>query len=144
MKGRKPQLAVIEGSAAPSGCPDAPVWLGKHAAEEWERVAPLLFRRRLLGDDTMGALEAYCVAVGVMRDCSAAPKSKAVDLFGQVADKQAQQRMRMMFQAMREARLLAAELGLTPHRRGANGQASNPDDEETDPPGDGWDSDLLA
>lgn len=44
---------------------------------------------------------------------------------------------RMQSAAMREARLLAAELGLTPHRRGTKGK-------DEGKANDGWDADLLA
>lgn len=136
MKGRKPKLTVIEGGATQRKCPGAPAWLPLHAKREWNRVAPELHARQLLGADTMATLESYCIAIGVMREHQEIT-TKDRDLFGGPT-KHGMQSSKMMFAAMREARLLAAELGLTPHRRGPVEKPKNKDN------ADGWDADLLA
>jgi P27 family predicted phage terminase small subunit len=137
MKGRKPQLAVIAGDALPGGCPGPAAWLSPFAKEEWRRVAPLLHERQLLAADTMATLESYCVAVGVVRECYQPPATGHGDLFQAPGSVQSPAQMKIMFAAMREARLLAAELGLTPHRRvqmGDTGEVKRGD----------WENDLLA
>jgi P27 family predicted phage terminase small subunit len=117
MKGRKPKLAVVNGGAASTGCPGAPSWLAAHASAEWRRAAPELHQRRLLARDTMATLESYCVAVGTVRECE-----ELMQRDGRVVEAErglaAHPAFRIQAAAMREARLLATELGLTPHRRG--------------------------
>lgn len=140
MKGRKPKLTVVDGDSLPARCPAPPSWLSKHAKAEWRRVAPILHSRNLLSADTMGTLEAYAMAIGMMREAyqPPAPAQSALPGFGKPAEGQSPAKMKAALAAMREARLLAAELGLTPHRRGgASGS-------EKDTPNDGWDRDLLA
>lgn len=133
MRGRKPSLQLIEGGAAAGRCPSAPVWLSDHAKAEWKRVAPQLHGRSLLAQDTLATVENYCVAVGTVRELE--DVMRAEGRLVQTEDGPATHpAFRMQGAAMREARLLAAELGLTPHRRkGAPEKGA----------GDGWD-DLLA
>ena len=135
MKGRKPKLHLVDGAAVSGRCPPPPGGLCSHGTAEWKRVAPLLNERGHLTDDTLATLESYCRAVGLSRTYTA-----MMDAEGHViqADKGpvTHPAFKMLMGTMREARLLAAELGLTPHRRGT---AANPKDK-----GDGWDSDLLA
>ncbi len=136
MKGRKPKLAVIDGGNVRGSCPSAPSWLTSQAKAEWKRAAPELHGRNLLSADTLATLESYCVAVGMVREteeimgregrmvtCENGPKPHPA--------------FRMQSAAMREARLLAAELGLTPHRRGTKSKDEGKDS-------NGWDADLLA
>jgi P27 family predicted phage terminase small subunit len=117
MKGGKPELTVVEGDFAPNRCPAAPSDLSAEARREWKRVAPILHRRKLLGDDAMATLEAYCRAVGAMRQYSA-----LMDTEGHIVQTPTGPRshpaFKMLVVALREVRLYAAELGLTPHRRG--------------------------
>jgi P27 family predicted phage terminase small subunit len=134
MKGRKPALAVIEGGAAPGRCPLPPAWLAEHARREWRRVAPDLHRRRLLGADTMATLESYCVAAGMVRGCQETLAAEGHYVDGKDSQKP-HPAVKVLFAAMREARLLAAELGLTPHRRGKH--------EGDEPKADPWEG-MLA
>lgn len=136
MKGRKPKLSVIEGGLAPGRCPSAPAWLTPQAKGEWKRAAPQLHSRNLLSPDMLATLESYCVAVGMVRECE-----ELMCRDGRMIETESGPKphpaFKMQASAMREARLLAAELGLTPHRRGVKGK-----DEGS--AGDGWDADLLA
>lgn len=135
MKGRKPKLAVIDGDYAPGRCPSAPAWLSSQAKAEWKRAAPQLHGRKLLSADTLATLESYCVAVGIVRECE-----EIMGREGRMVETEdggkPHPAFKMQSAAMREARLLATELGLTPHRRGAKGKEGNSND--------GWDADLLA
>lgn len=139
MKGRKPKLTVIQGDGTPEDCPPPAPWLSEAEKHEWRRVAPTLQERNLLGPDTIATLEAYCIAVGVVRETYQPPKPGAQGtLFADTSDNEpSPAKMKTMFAAIRESRLLAAELGLTPHRRGMKG-----DDGEKK--NGGWDADLLA
>lgn len=108
MKGAKPEMRRdSEALAVP---PPAPRWLSKEARKEWLRVMPILAQRRILTAADLGGLENYCVSIGRVRETESDmqettnPELK-VKLF-RVQDK-----------AMATARLLAAELGLTPVSR---------------------------
>ncbi|MFH3481631.1 P27 family phage terminase small subunit [Xanthobacter variabilis] len=135
MKGRKPKLQIVDGSKGAGRCPPPPGLLCAHGAAEWKRTAPLLHERGHLTDDTLATLEGYCRAVGLSRTYT-----EMMNAEGHVlqTDKGpvTHPAFKMLMGAMREARLLAAELALTPHRRGTaakEGEAAN-----------GWDTDLLA
>ena len=116
MKGRKPKLRVLEGGASPDRCPGPPSWLSKYAASEWRRAAPDLHRRGFLTRDTFATLESHCIAVGTVRECEELLQRDGRIIQGEKGPVQ-HPAFRMQAAAMREARLLAAELGLTPHRR---------------------------
>jgi P27 family predicted phage terminase small subunit len=136
MKGRKAALAVIEGGASTGRVPAPPAWLPLHGKREWKRVAVVLHRRGLLTTDALGTLESYCLAVGQIREFEEAMAGGRI-----VTDEQGNEKphpaFRMQQAAMREARLLAAELALTPQRQGTGGKGDGK------PKGDGWDPDLL-
>ncbi len=136
VKGRKPKLTVIDGGTVRGKCPSAPSWLTFQAKAEWRRAAPQLFQRNLLFADTLASLESYCVAVGVVREAEEIMGREGRMVTTENGPKP-HPAFRMQSAAMREARLLAAELGLTPHRRGVKGK----DEGKTN---DDWDADLLA
>ena len=133
MKGKKPKLTVIHGGFVAGKCPAAPSWLSAHAKAEWKRAAPQLHSRGLLTPDTLATLESYCLAVGAVRELEEIMQRDGRVIDGEDGPK-THPAFRMQGAAMREARLLASELGLTPHRRGAGKEKG---------PADGWDADLL-
>jgi P27 family predicted phage terminase small subunit len=103
MKGRKPEL-----QSDPSAIGDMkpPAWLGRHARMEWRRVMPELTKRKILTVADLGSLEAYCVAIGRVRELEVLLRN-GID----------PKLHRMQNQSMVTARQLAAELGLTPVSR---------------------------
>lgn len=108
MKGAKPQL-VIDNDAMRKA-PAAPGWLSSEAKKEWRRVVPILLERRILTTGDLGSLENYCIAMGRVREFEADMQVETdagvkVKLF------------RAQDKSMASARLLAAELGLTPVSR---------------------------
>lgn len=119
---------------APKRCPSPPSWLSDYAKAEWKRVAPELFTRKLLAPDTMATLESYASAAGTVRECEIILNQQ-----GRIVETDAGPKKHPAFTvqmaAMREVRLFAGELGLTPNRR-----PKNTGDEGK---GDGWDSELL-
>jgi P27 family predicted phage terminase small subunit len=129
VKGRKPKLAVLEGGAMPGRCPGPPDWLPEYARSEWKRVAPELHKRKVLGRDAMAMLEQYCAAVGSVWECEEA-MARDGRIVSTAAGLVAHPANRVQVAAMREARLLAAELGLTPHRRGKYVEAEPRDEWE--------------
>ncbi len=136
MKGKKPPLAEADEGSALKRCPPPPDWLAEHAQIEWRRVAPDLFRRKLLGRDMLATLESYCTAAGQVRELEAIMAREGRIVTGRDGPK-AHPAFNMQQKAVREARLLATELGLTPHRRGAQGGSGKAK-------GGRWNDDLLA
>lgn len=114
MRGIKPKL-IVDNSAV-SAAPPAPRWLSQEACAEWRRVTPILAERRILTTADLGNLENYCVAIGQVRECE-----RLIQLNGLVLDTDNGPKRNPAFgmqsDAMTRARLLAAELGLTPVSR---------------------------
>lgn len=139
MKGRKPKLkiAAAGNSERPTRkkprTPTAPSCLSKIAKQEWRRVVARLQARNLLADEKLSTLHTYCVQVGVMRMLES-----QMDEEGWTIDTEKgpipHPATRVYNNAMREARLLAAELSLT--RQGASGKEESTKD-------DGWEG-LIA
>ncbi|GGA81186.1 terminase [Brucella endophytica] len=120
MKGTKPHL-VVDNSGL-KRVPAAPSWLSKDAKAEWRRVMPELVERRILTRGDLGSLENYCISIGRVREVEAQMQGcddpeLMVKLF-RVQDK-----------AMQSARLLAAELGLTPVSRSRPSIRGDEDDD---------------
>lgn len=108
MKGTKPQLRT-DRDAVRKTLP-APKWLSEEAKTEWRRVMPILVERRILTTADLGSLENYCIATGRIRAVEA--EMQAID------DAELRVKLfRVQDKAMQSARLLAAELGLTPVSR---------------------------
>lgn len=116
MKGRKPKLKGVQTGAVTGRCPSPPAWLAPYARAEWKRTAPELHARGLLTPDVLQTLESYCSAAGAAREAEEQMQAE-----GRVVKTETSFTVHPAFKvaqgAMREARLLAAELGVTPHRR---------------------------
>lgn len=114
MRGVKPRLVVD--NAAVSKAPPAPGWLSKDAKAEWRRVVPILVERRILTTADLGSLENYCTAIGQVREME-----RQLQRDGHVIDTdnglKRHPAVGIQSDAMTRARLLAAELGLTPVSR---------------------------
>jgi len=113
MRGRKPEMKQ---EPNPLGYQPAPDWFGADAVAEWERVMPILEERRILTDADLGSLENYCVCVGQVRECE-----RLLQQHGSVFEDDGKlirnPAVGVQSDAMTRARLLAAELGLTPVSR---------------------------
>lgn len=114
MRGVKPHLVVD--NAAVSKAPPVPTWLSKDAKAEWRRVVPILVERRILTTADLGSLENYCTAIGQVREME-----RQLQRDGHVIDTdkglKRHPAVGIQSDAMTRARLLAAELGLTPVSR---------------------------
>lgn len=121
MRGRKPAISGANRIAPMRRLP--PAWLSKYAKSEWRRVIPELVKRRILTPADMGSLESYCVAMSRIRELEILLQA-GIDpkLF------------RMQDQAMKTARQLAAELGLTPVSRSRPAIRDTGDDDDGDNP----------
>lgn len=104
MRGRKPEITGDRNAVATIMPP--PAWLSRHGRAEWRRVMPELAKRRILTAADIGSLESYCIATSRVRELETLLRA-GIDpkLF------------RMQDQAIKTARQLAAELGLTPVSR---------------------------
>lgn len=113
-RGRKPRLRPVDGALAET--PRAPRWLPEAAQAEWRRAAPALVARKVLTEEAMATLEAYCLAVGAIREAQA-----EISRDGMLVDTPRGRRRHPAFQVigpmLTESRRLAAELGLTPAAR---------------------------
>ena len=127
MKGTKPKLRT---DAAPLGELPAPVWLSEEAAAEWDRIMPILAERRILTSADLGSLENYCMAIGQVREMERhlQEHGHVVWLDGVMKRNPA---VGIQSDAMTRARLLAAELGLTPVSRSR--PAMREEDDDADP-----------
>lgn len=123
MKGTKPHLREDNMAV---GHITAPEWLAESARKEWDRVMPVLTERRILTEADLGGLENYCICIGRVRDMEAGIQNTAdPELILKLA--------RMQDKAMASARLLAAELGLTPVSRSRPAIRNDNPEEDDDP-----------
>jgi P27 family predicted phage terminase small subunit len=114
MRGRKPELQTDK--AAVAAIPNAPAWLSKEGRAEWRRIMPLLIERRILTDADMGSVENYCIAIGQVRAAERTIQNEGMTVQG-ASGLRAHPAVKIQSDAMTRARLLAAELGLTPVSR---------------------------
>lgn len=106
---------------------EAPAWLSRAAALEWCRVMPILAARKILSVADLGSLENYCVAVGTVREMEEMMQDEGRVIRTETGLKR-HPAVGIQSDAMTCARLLAAELGLTPVSRSR--PAIREDDEE--------------
>ena len=110
--------------------PTPPRWLSTEGKAEWRRIMPGLVARRVLTDGDLSTAENYTMAIGTIRRCRA-----TIDLEGETIDgphgPKRHPCYQTLFQALTEARRLAAELGLTPASRSrVSGGEDAPDDDD--------------
>ncbi|MCK9551233.1 phage terminase small subunit P27 family [Aquamicrobium sp.] len=123
MRGVKPHL-VVDNSAI-GKVPGVPAWLSADAKREWKRVVPILVERRILTTADLGSLENYCTAIGQVREMERhlQEHGHVFEAFKETEDGIVSTGMKrnpavgIQSDAMTRARLLAAELGLTPVSR---------------------------
>lgn len=137
MRGTKPHLVIDNGAVRTA--PRPPSWLSKDAAAEWRRVVPILVERRILTTADLGGLENYVVAIGHIREAE-----RHIQLHGLVfeAFKETAEgtivplgmkrnpSIGIVAEATTRARLLAAELGLTPVSRSRPSIRDEGDDDD--------------
>jgi P27 family predicted phage terminase small subunit len=115
MRGRKPELKVVEGGMA--NTPAAPRWMPEEAKAEWRRIMPKLIERRILTRTDLASVENYCVAIGQVRQCQATLAKEGNFVESESGAPRPHPAVRMMHSAMTQGRQLAAEIGLTPASR---------------------------
>jgi P27 family predicted phage terminase small subunit len=125
VKGCKPSVIKSGGAGALSRAPAAPEWLSPAARREWKRILPVLIARGIVTTTDLGCIEAYCTAIGRVRELEALIQADPLD----------KALYRLQTQSTQVARQLAAELGLTPVSRSRPSVAEQADEVEDDPLG---------
>jgi P27 family predicted phage terminase small subunit len=128
MRGRKPS-EIAAGSSPVLDVPRPPSWLAKEAKAEWRKVAPILVERNVLTEGDLGALAAYCDAIGQLVAANAIIAAE-----GMVVGGKKHPLITTTVAARNQIRQLAAELGLTPisRSRPAVREDAEPDDDWMD------------
>lgn len=117
MKGRKPDLRVIENPSPPEEFPVAPDHIPEPMREEWLKVASDLRERKLLTDAMGGSLDAYIMALWHMRRAQ-----KLIEEHGELISDgkgslKANPAINLLGKAQEVFLRLSTELGLTPAAR---------------------------
>ena len=116
MRGRKPD-SIVTTADVMDRVPSAPGWLSKAAKAEWRRVAPIIVTdRKTLTMADMAAFANYCCAVGQASDAQAIIKREGMIAEGRSGPRK-HPAVSILNDALTQARLYAAELGLTPVSR---------------------------
>ena len=126
MRGTKPRLATNP-EASLSRAPPVPSYLSKDSKDEWRRVVPSLVAKGIVTSTDLATCESYCIAVGAVREAS-----RTIGKEGLFVNGKAHPAVSVMLRMQNQARLLAAELGLTPMSRSRAAMQGNPDDDQAD------------
>lgn len=126
MRGTKPKLEVIAGGL--SEFPPPPDWLPMDAKSEWLAVIPGLCERKTITKEDLSALEAYCLAAGMVRSSQRLISKEGEMIETTRGEKRRHPAHQTLFQALTESRRLACELGLTPASRNKTPAAKQEDD----------------
>ena len=115
-----------------------PTWR-VHRGPEWSRVVPVLANRKILTEADVGSIENYCIAIGTVREMEReirrlghVQKVYKVDKDGEscLVSMRRNPAVGILNDAMKTARLYAAELGATPVSRSR--PTVDEDDDEDD------------
>lgn len=140
MKGTKPRLVVDNDPVTKA--PAAPGWMNADAKKEWRRILPVLIKRKILTTGDLGSVENYCLAIGQVRDAERSIQADGLVITtyketddGSLVPLAAKRNPAVAIQAdaMTRARLLAAELGLTPVSRSRPTIREDGDDDDLNP-----------
>ncbi|WOI55125.1 phage terminase small subunit P27 family [Palleronia sp. LCG004] len=126
MKGTKPHLQTDPAAIGELAAPD---WLSSDARAEWCRVMPILSERRILTDADLGGLENYCIAIGTVREMERYLQAHG-HVIGVDGAMKRNPAVGIQSDAMTRARLLAAEMGLTPVSRSRPAIRDEEDDDD--------------
>ncbi|MDO6521285.1 phage terminase small subunit P27 family [Shimia thalassica] len=121
-RGVKPPISTD--SEALIKAPPVPKYLAPQAKAEWKRIMPQLIGRRIITKADLAGVEAYCSAVGAVRqiaDTMTACGLPDLKLGG------------LQIRYMQTARQLAAEYGLTPTSRARIGAGTSDNDDADNP-----------
>jgi P27 family predicted phage terminase small subunit len=127
MRGGKPKGRIVP-FRRPDGVPTPPTWLTAGAKREWTRAAADLSRRGLLFDGALASLATYCALVDQIEGFG-----KILAAEGAMGpDGKAHDAHRAMLATAAQARMLAAELGLSVVSRTRSFQGKSTDERDWD------------
>jgi P27 family predicted phage terminase small subunit len=126
VKGRKPALKVV--SPIGGTLPGPPSWLTAGAKREWLHSARDLNRRGLLFDGALASLATYCTLVDQIEQFGKVLAAEGI--MGE--EGKAHDAHRAMLATSAQARMLAAELGLSVVSRTRSFQGRAADEREWD------------
>ncbi|WP_426615340.1 phage terminase small subunit P27 family [Bradyrhizobium sp. McL0616] len=132
-----PQLHVLRGNpgkrparsppepARADECPPPPDHLNAYAREEWQHIAPELYRLNLLTILDVSALAVYCNAAAQLRQAEEAleqmakqdPRGHALTIEGSAGSQVTNPLLRIASMAMADMRRIGTQFGLTPSGR---------------------------
>ncbi|GGU52540.1 phage terminase small subunit P27 family [Streptomyces lavendofoliae] len=112
--------------------PQAPTWLSKEAAEEWDRVIPELSRLDLIKEQDRAALAAYCEAWATFVSATRVVQEEGLVIEARQG-KLAHPCVAIARNAGREMRSWAAHFGLTPSTEQALARGGGDDGDEANP-----------
>lgn len=128
MRGRKPELRVIEGGL--DEVPPAPAHFDDAMAREWGALVADLKARKLLTETMLGSVEMYITALINVRKAQKAIEAHGVLVQGAEGALKPNPASGLLWRSQAIVARLAAELGLTPSARARTAQ--QPREEEDD------------
>jgi P27 family predicted phage terminase small subunit len=128
MKGRKPPHK-LDSDPLTEVLP-APDWMSADARAEWNRVMPALIQRRILTEADLGGVENYCAAIASARQCDRELQNRGHVYEDEKGNLKRNPASIAHKDALNSARLLAAELGLTPVSRSRPAVSAPADDDD--------------
>ncbi|NDV52162.1 phage terminase small subunit P27 family [Salipiger sp. PrR003] len=136
MRGVKPHIRVEREPLADRPAPD---YLSADARAEWNRIVPILAKRKILTEADVGCIENYCMAIGTVREMDreiqrvgAVQKVFKIDKEGVsvLTSIRKNPAVSIRAEAMTQSRLYAAELGATPVSRSRPTVDDDDDDDD--------------
>lgn len=136
MRGVKPHIRIEREPLADRPAPD---YLSEHARAEWNRIVPLLAKRKILTEADVASVESYCMAVGTVREMDieiqrvgAVQKVYKLDKDGNsvLVSVRKNPAVGIRNEAMTQSRLYASELGATPVSRSRPTVDDDDDDDD--------------
>ena len=130
MRGRRPELKAITGSAPPLA--PRPAHIPKSMHREWDRVVSDLQGRRLLFPAMLGLVGSYVIALFQVAECVKAIEKDGAFVRTKTGEPKPHPAHGLLNKAQEIVARLGAELGLTPaarSRKGLQGPGPNPDDD---------------
>jgi len=96
--------------------PEAPEWLGKYGRLEWDRVAPYLWKNKLLTEADATTLATYCQNVDLLIESTKDIQENGHTIWGQRGQVR-NPALASFSQATTALRAMATEFGMTPSSR---------------------------
>ncbi len=130
MRGRRPELKAIEGSAPP--LTPRPAHIPKSMHREWDRVVSDLAARKLLFPSMLGLVASYVIAQFQAAECIKAIEQDGAFVRTKTGEPKPHPAHGLLNKAQEITARMGAELGLSPSarsRKGLQGPGASHDDD---------------